>query len=113
MFERICAATGEVDERPSHRERRESVALRGAEQLVKRCVRRAPAKADQYAEGGIEDAAALHVERELGGNPSVVMPYLPPVEPVPMPVTEMARTIAMICARLQCGQTLAHFEMHM
>ena len=30
-----------------------------------------------------------------------------------MPVTEMARTIAMNCARLQCGQTLAHFEMHM
>jgi hypothetical protein len=65
----FCAATGEMDECPRHRERRESVALRGAEQLVKRCVRRAPAKADQYAEGGIEDAAALHVERELGGNP--------------------------------------------
>jgi hypothetical protein len=65
----FCAATGEMDERPSHRERRESVALRGAEQLMKRCVRRAPAKADQNAEGGIEDASALHVERELGGNP--------------------------------------------
>jgi hypothetical protein len=35
----FCAATGEMDECPSHRERRESVALRGAEQLVKRCVR--------------------------------------------------------------------------
>src|SRR5262245_11456513 len=65
----FCAATGEMDQRPSHRERRESVALRGAEQLVKRCVRRAPVKANQYADGGIEDAAALHVESELGGNP--------------------------------------------
>ncbi len=65
----FCAATGEMDESPSHRERRESVALRGAEQLVKRCIRRAPAKADHYAEGGIEDAAALHIERKLGGNP--------------------------------------------
>jgi hypothetical protein len=62
----FCAATGEMDECPRHRERRESVALRGPEQLVKRCVGRAPANADQYAEGGIEDAAALHVEREVG-----------------------------------------------
>ena len=54
-----------MDECPRHRERRESVALRGPEQLVKRCVGRAPAKADQYAEGGIEDAAALHVQREM------------------------------------------------
>ena len=65
----FCAATGEMDECPRHRERRESVAFRGPEQLVKRCVGRAPAKADQYAKGGIEDAAALHVEREVGGSP--------------------------------------------
>lgn len=65
----FCAATGEMDECPRHRERRESVALSGPEQLLKRCVGRAPAKADQYAEGGIEDAAALHVEREVGGSP--------------------------------------------
>src|SRR5215831_15219360 len=93
----FCAATGEMDERPSHWERRESVALRGAEQLVKRCVRRAPVKTDQYADGGIEDAAALHVERELGRNPVSRHALLPPVEPVPMPVTNTARTIAKIC----------------
>ena len=30
-----------------------------------------------------------------------------------MPVTDLARTIAMICAVFSGGQTLAHFEMHM
>ena len=88
------------------------MALGGPEQLVKRCVGRAPAKADQYAEGGIEDAAALHVEREVGGSP-VSCHALLPVAPVSMPVTDTARTIAMICARLPWCQTLAHFEMDM
>jgi hypothetical protein len=95
----FCAATGEMDERPSHRERRESVALRGAQQLVKRCVRTAPAKADQYAEGSIEDAAALHVERKLAGNP--VSRHALLTSGIPMPVTDTARTIAIICAHLR------------
>ena len=43
---RFFAAVGEMHKRPGHREHRYEVALCGTEQLVKRCLRRAPAKAD-------------------------------------------------------------------
>src|SRR5262249_52017229 len=66
---RFRATTCQMDERPCHGEGWKPVALRGAEQLLKRRVRRAAAKADQDAEGGIEYSAALHVESELGRSP--------------------------------------------
>jgi hypothetical protein len=97
----FCAATGEMDECPRHRERRESVALRGSEQLVKRCVGSAPAKANQYAEGGIKMRRPSMSRQSWAGTQSVVMRYLPPVAPIPMPITDPARTIAMICVRPQ------------
>jgi hypothetical protein len=76
------------------------VALRCAEQLVKGCVRRTPANADQNTVCGVEDAPALHVERDLGGNQSVVMSCFLLWEQIPMPVTDMARSKSVAQVRI-------------
>src|SRR6516225_3864426 len=58
-----------MDKRPRHGKDGDLVALGGDEQLLKRCFRTTPPKADQDPPRGVEDAPALRVERDLGGNP--------------------------------------------
>src|SRR5690349_2091817 len=98
-----------MDERPRHGEGWKPVPLRGAEQLLKRRVRRAAAKADQDAESGIEYSAALHVERELGRSPLSRHAFLTSCAAISeCPSPTWRRTTVMICVRPTGDQTPAH-----
>lgn len=55
-----------MDKRPCHGENGDSVALGSDEQLLKRCLRMTPPKADQDPPRRVEDAPA---QSDLGGNP--------------------------------------------
>src|ERR1700757_1505212 len=86
----FAAAAGQMDKRPRHGEDGDPVALGGDQQLLKSCLRMTPPKADQDTTRGIEDAAALGVERDLVWNPVCrhVFPICcedPPMREMPSP----------------------------
>ena len=69
MFEWIFAVTGEMDERPSHRERR-ILWCCAAPCNSRNAASEEHRRRRMNAEGGIDDPAALRVKGKLGTNPS-------------------------------------------
>ena len=105
------AAAGQMDKGPRHREHRNPVALGGDEQLLKRGFRTTPPKADQDTPRGVEDAPAVWVESDLGGNP--VCRHAFPIYRAPCTGSGARVPLSIILCRAALGQTIGRIGMQL
>ena len=126
---RLLAVAGEMHKRPRHRENRNLVTQCGTVQFVESGIRRAPAKADENAPRGVENATGIRATRSRGREPSspsccAIPPGAPSESATRLAEENPCGThsrdcrsskapCAMICRVIALRQTAAHIDMQL